>query len=257
MEIFLILVIGALGLAVGSFINAAVYRLRIREFRSLLWGRSFCPSCKKTLAARDLVPLLSFLWLKGKCRFCKKKIGSHYFWVELATAVAFLLTATFGPCGTGALLWNLFFVSVLIFLASFDAQFGEIPDEVAWPTAAIALLGSILVFAPGLPAALLGALVGGGFFTIIVLASNGKWMGGGDIRLGLILGLLLGWRGFAAALFIASLTGSLVGVYEIYRGRKKFKSPMPFAPFLAGGGIIALLFAEKIWTWYLGLLFQI
>ncbi|MFH0833967.1 MAG: prepilin peptidase [Patescibacteria group bacterium] len=249
MEIFLILVIGALGLAVGSFINAAVYRLRIGEFKSLLTGRSFCPKCKKNLEARDLVPLASFLFLKGKCRFCKKSIDPIYFWTELATAVAFLLVAIFGACSTGALLLNLFFVSILIFLGSYDARFSEIPDEVVLPAIVFAFL-----VAPGF-ATVVGALIGGGFFTALVLASNGKWMGGGDIRLGLLLGALTGWRGFLVALFVASLVGSIFGVAAILRKKKKLRSEIPFGPFLAAGGIVAILFAEKMWSWYFGALF--
>lgn len=255
MENFLILVVGALGLAVGSFINAAVYRLRIHEFKSLLTGRSFCPKCKKNLKVRDLIPLASFLLLRGKCRFCKKKIGSHYFWVEFVTVIAFVLVAIFGTCGTGIILWNLFFVSILIFLASFDAQFGEVPDEISLPAILLALIGSAFAFTLAPASAILGALVGGGFFAAIVVGSNGKWMGGGDIRLGLLLGALTGWRGFFIALFIAALVGSAIGIFEIYRGHKRLKSIIPFAPFLTGGGVIAILFAEKIWAWYLGLLF--
>ncbi len=254
MEIFLLVVIGALGLAVGSFINAAVYRLRAGKFKSILTGRSFCPKCKKNLAARDLIPLVSFLWLRGKCRFCHKKIAVHYFIIELTTAVAFLLVALFGASGTESLLWNLFFVSILIFIASFDAQFGEIPDEVALPAIVLALAGSFLAFTLAPLTALIGALVGGGFFTALVLISDGKWMGGGDIRVGLLLGALTGWRGFIVALFVASFLGSVVGTIQILRKKKKLKSALPFAPFLAFGGIVAILFSQQICAWYLAYL---
>ncbi|MFH0834333.1 MAG: prepilin peptidase [Patescibacteria group bacterium] len=249
MEIFLIVVIGALGLAVGSFLNAAVYRLHIGKPQSLLTDRSICPNCKKKLAVRDLIPLVSFLVLRGKCRFCKKPIDPIYFWTELATGLAFLAVALFGACGTIPLLLNLLFVSILIFLGSYDARFGEIPDS-------IAIFGIVfaLIFAPHFWPAVLGALVGGGFFTALVLISNGKWMGGGDIRLGLLLGALGGWRGFAVALFVASFTGSLFGLTQIFKKKKKLKSAIPFAPFLAVGGIVAILFTEKIWSWYLGFL---
>ncbi|MCF7845907.1 MAG: A24 family peptidase, partial [Candidatus Peribacteraceae bacterium] len=225
--------------------------LRIGEFKSLLTGRSFCPACKKNLKARDLIPLASFLLLRGKCRFCHKQISVHYFWVELVAAAVFVLVATFGACGTAPLLWNLFFASILIFLASFDAQFGEIPDEVSLPAIFLALLGSVLVFTPSPATAIIGMLVGGGFFAALVLISNGRWMGGGDIRLGLLIGALVGWRGFAVALFIAALIGSVFGVIQILRQKKKLRSALPFAPFLASGGILAMLFTEKVWAWYL------
>jgi len=255
MENILIFIIGGLGLAVGSFINAAVYRLRICEFKSILTGRSFCPQCKKKLKIRDLVPLMSFLLLRGKCRFCRRKIESHYFWVELATATAFLFVGFFGPRGTVPILWNLFFISILIFLASFDAQFGEIPDEVSLPAVMLALIGSALAFTILSSTAIIGTLVGGGFFAILVFVSNGKWMGGGDIRIGLLLGALVGWRGFAVALFVASFIGSVFGIVQILRQKKKLKSALPFAPFLASGGIVAILFSQQICDWYFGLFF--
>ena len=97
-------------------------------------------------------------------------------------------------------------------------------------------------------------LVGGGFFTVIVVASNGKWMGGGDIRIGLLLGALLGWQGFATALFIASVSGSIFGVVQIFSKKRRLKSPLPFAPFLAMGGIAVMLFGKELWDWYLSFL---
>ena len=251
MELLQISGILLLGLAVGSFLSAAVYRLRIREFKSLLFGRSFCPSCKKTLRVRDLIPLLSFLWLRGKCGFCRKKIPQHYFWVELCTALVFGLAAfSIGFQNLLLLAWNLLFITVLIFLASFDFQFTEIPDEVSLPAAALAFLGSFLNFTVTPLMSLTGLLVGGGFFAIIVLLSQGRWMGGGDIRMGLLLGALLGWKGFLVALFLASFSGSVLGIIQILQKKRKLKSALPFAPFLTAGGIIALLFGEGIWAGY-------
>ncbi|MBU1089624.1 prepilin peptidase [Patescibacteria group bacterium] len=252
MELIPIFGIGIFGLAVGSFTNAAVYRLKICEIKSIFFGRSFCPRCKKTLRARDLIPLASFLLLRGRCRFCRKKISPHYFWVELATAVAFGGVAVFTGFADLALLsWNLFFTAIFIFLASFDFLFGEIPDEVSLPASLLAFLGSFLAFTIAPCESLIGLLAGGGFFAAIVLISNGKWMGGGDIRFGLLLGALLGWQGFAIAVFAASFLGSTVGVIQILQKKKKLKSALPFAPFLAAGGVAAILFAEEIWEWYL------
>ncbi len=244
-----------LGLAVGSFLNAAVYRLRIKEFKSIFFGRSFCVKCKHTLRVCDLIPLASFLFLRGKCRFCSEKISNHYFWTEFITAITFGTVAAFtGLESLPLLVWNLFFVAIFIFIASFDFQFGEIPDEVSLPAAGIALLGSFFAFTPDFTTSLIGLLVGGGFFAAIVVFSDGKWMGGGDIRIGLLLGALLGWQGFVIALFTASIFGSIVGVTQILLGKHKLKSTLPFAPFLALGGVVAFLFSEGIWEWYLGIL---
>ena len=255
MESILIFGIAILGLVLGSFLNAAVYRLKIREIKSLFFGRSSCPLCKKTLRIHDLIPLVSYLLLRGKCGFCRKKISAHYFWVELLTALIFGLVAwQIGFQNLSLLAWNLFFIIVLIFLASFDAQYGEVPDEVSLPAFFLAFLGSFFAFTLTPLASLVGMFVGGGFFGAIVIASNGKWMGGGDIRIGLLLGALLGWQGFAVALFIASVSGSVFGIIQILSKKWQLKSPLPFAPFLAMGGIAVMLFGKEIWDWYLGFL---
>ena len=239
---------GILGLIFGSFLNAAVYRLHYKK--NLFFGRSFCPCCRHVLAARDLVPLLSFILLRGKCRFCRKKISAHYFWIELIAAVAFVgVGLTTGSENFVLLAWQFFFTAILIFLASYDLQFGEVPDEVSLPAIIFALVGSFF-FSPDFFNALIGLIAGGGFFMALVLVSRGKWMGGGDIRFGALLGALLGWRGFFIALFLASIIGSIVGVALLWQKKKQLESAVPFAPFLAIGGYVALLFGAQIWEWY-------
>jgi len=259
--------IGLLGLAVGSFLNAAVYRLRIKEFKSIFFGRSFCTACKKTLHLRDLVPLASYLLLQKKCRFCAQKISSHYFWVEFITALVFgLVAAVVGFENLPLLAWNLFFVTIFVFIASFDFQFGEIPDEVSLPAIVLAFLGSFLAFTLTPLQSLLGLTVGGGFFVGIILLNQLAyklkltlitWMGGGDIRFGALLGVLLGWQNFLIVLFTASLIGSIVGGLLMLQKKKGFFSPLPFGPFLALGGLLALLFGNEIWSWYLGFVFSV
>ena len=244
--VFLVII----GLSIGSFINAAVYRLKSKQ-RGLLFGRSICPSCKKILGVRDLVPLLSYLFLKGKCRYCKSKIGGHYFWVELITALAFLgigLTAQFE--NIPFLLWQLLFTAVFIFLASYDFQFGEIPDEISLPATIVAFASSFFTLTQTPLQSLIGLMVGAVFFFCLVWFSKGKWMGGGDIRLGALLGALLGWQGFLIALLFASALGSVIGILQILFTQKKLKSPVPFGPYLALGGYLTLIFGEQIWSWY-------
>lgn len=264
MDFITIFSFGLLGLVIGSFLNAAVYRLRIKQFKSIFLGRSFCVHCKKTLQLRDLIPLLSFLLLGGKCRFCSQKISAHYFWVEFITAVTFSLVAGLtGLENIPLLIWNLFFVTVLIFLASFDAQFGEIPDEVSLPAILIATLGSFFTFMLTPSQSLLGVIVGGGFFVGVLLLNElayrlkwtrANWMGGGDVRLGLLLGALFGWQGFLIALFIASVSGSVFGLTQIALQKRDAKTPLPFGPFLVLGGIVTLLFGGELWGWYEGFL---
>lgn len=252
MDFLLLFGAAGLGLILGSFTNAAAYRLRYRK-PGLFFGRSKCVKCGHTLHARDLIPLLSYTLLRGKCRHCDKSIGSHYFWTELLFALTFVVVAFFtGFTEIGLLLWNLLFAGIFLFLASYDLQFGEIPDELSLPAALLALLGIALPFTPSLSTSLIGFFIGGGFFAGLVLISNGKWMGGGDIRMGLLLGALLGWQGFLIALFFASVVGSVVGLTQVIRKKRKLRSPLPFGPFLALGGIIALLFTNQVWEWYVG-----
>lgn len=249
--VFLVII----GLSIGSFINAAVYRLKHKR-RGLIFGRSFCPSCKKTLSATDLIPLLSYLFLRAKCRFCRKKIAAHYFWIELISGMAFLGAGLMTGFSNPLLLaYQLVFISVLIFIASYDFQFGEIPDEVSLPAIFLALAGSFLSFTESFWSSLFGLLLGAGIFFALVFFSRGKWMGGGDIRLAALLGALLGWQGFLLALLFASLFGSLVGVLQILLSGKSLRSAVPFGPYLALGAYVVLFFGEYIWTWYLSFLF--
>jgi len=243
------------GLIAGSFINAAVPRIREKDFAGLLTGRSHCPHCRHELSWKDLLPVASYLALRGHCRYCDKKIGARYLAVELITAATFAGIASFSAGGISLLVWQLFFAAVLIFLAVYDYETHEIPDEISLPAAGLALGSNLLPFTLSFGESAIGALVGGGFFLAIVLMSNGKWMGGGDIRLGLLLGALLGWQIFVVALFLASVAGAAVGSIAMKLGKKEAKSEIPFAPFLAFGGIVALLFGQQIWWSYLGLVF--
>jgi leader peptidase (prepilin peptidase)/N-methyltransferase len=253
MEIFYLVGIGIFGLIVGSFINAAVYRLRERELKSLLFGRSICRLCKRQLAWRDLIPLVSYLIQRGRCRFCHRKFGVRYFLVELITLLAFVgLALRQGLENPALLAWQLFFTAVLIFIAYYDYLYHEIPDAVSLPAVTFALIGAAWFFPPGLVSALLGLGLGGGLFLFLILVSQGKWLGGGDLRLAALMGLLLGWQGFLLALFLASLAGSIVGGVLIQQKILSKKSQLPFGPFLALGTYLTLLFGPAFWSWYLG-----
>jgi leader peptidase (prepilin peptidase)/N-methyltransferase len=245
-----IIATSGLGLLIGSFLNAALYRLRNNK-AGIASGRSACPSCGHQLAAQDLIPVLSYLFLRGRCRYCNQKIGLHYPLVELITAASFgLATWQLGVGNLWELSWVLLFTAVLIFLASYDWQYFEIPDAVSLPAVGLALTGSLLPFGLNFIDALIGTIVGGSFFFVLVAASNGRWMGGGDIRLGALLGALLGWQLTLIAIFLAALVGSLAGLLQICQKKKQLKSAVPFGPALALGGYLALLWGHQIWDWY-------
>jgi prepilin signal peptidase PulO-like enzyme (type II secretory pathway) len=259
-----------LGLIVGSFLNCVIYRLKVKK--SFLAGRSFCPKCKKIISWYDNIPLLSFIFLKGKCRHCQERISWQYPLVELAAGVLFVLVflATIGQWNNGLicsstfssvhsliLLRNWIFTAILIVIFIYDLKYYLILDAVVFPAMVVALLLNILInifnHEPLLSSfyLLISAAIGAGFFLLQFVISKGKWIGGGDIRLGALMGFMLPWPQILTALFFAYIIGSLVGVVLILTKVKGLKSQIPFGTFLSLGTLIALLYGEKIVAWYL------
>ena len=257
------------GLAIGSFLNSVIYRLDTRE--SIIKTRSHCPYCKKTLSWFELIPLMSFILQKGKCLKCKKKISWQYPLVELATGILFALVINFQfsifnkfsifnfQFSISLLFW-LFVVSCLIVIFVCDLKHYIIPDQVIYPAILVAGIW-YLVFGIFIRdtkyeilTTFLAALAAGAFFLAIVLVSKGKWMGVGDIKLALFMGLVLGWPKILVALFLAFLIGAFVSIILIILKKKTLKSEVPFGPFLAGGTIIAIFWGNVLINWYLGLI---
>jgi len=258
------------GLIVGSFLSVVVSRLETGE--SIWKGRSKCTTCKKKIKSYDLVPLLSFMVLKGKCRYCEKKISAFYPLIEIATGVLFaLLFYRFSDAFSGANVYLFFGLHILI-LASLIAVFFYdwfyyiIPDKVLIPVGGIVLVAAVInsllsklfqldifVYAPGILNLVLGLVIGGGFFLILVLVSREKWMGWGDVKLGAFLGLFLGYPLVLVALFFAFILGSLFSIILILLKKKSMKDLIPFGPFLVLGGLIALFVGKWVINWYLGI----
>ena len=228
-----------LGLAVGSFLNCVIYRLETGG--SFLRGRSFCPHCKHLLGWQDLIPVLSFLILKGCCRYCHKKISLRYPLVEIATGLLFLLIFNFQFS-----IFNYLIAPFLVVIFVYDLKHFIIPDKIIYPAIAIAAICNFSAWPSALGAA--------AFFGAIVLISRGKWMGVGDIKLGFLMGLILGFPNILVALFLAFLIGAIIGVGVIISGKKTLKSEVPFGPFLVTGTIISLFWGQKIINWYLNFL---
>jgi leader peptidase (prepilin peptidase)/N-methyltransferase len=231
-----------IGLIVGSFLNVCICRLP--ERRSIAWPRSSCPHCGKRLAPRDLVPVLSYLWLGGRCRYCREPISIQYPIVELATGL--LYAAIVAAHGVSLVsLKYLIFVSLLIIITGTDINTRLIPNAVTYPGMAIGLILSL--FIPGISflRSIVGLLVCGGVVYLLAWASKGG-MGGGDIKLMGMMGAFLGWDAGLLALFVGALLGSVVGIVRIASGKQKRRDPMPFGPFLAVGGLISAFFAPSI-----------
>ncbi len=231
-------IIFILGLIVGSFLNCVIYRLETGG--NFLKGRSFCPHCKHVLEWQDLIPVFSFLFLLGKCRYCRKGISIQYPLVELSTGIVFLLCSAFyAP-------YFMYIISCfLIVIFVYDLKHYLIPDKVVFPAILITLVFNYQFILTALGAGLL--------FLLIVLATRGKGMGIGDIKLAFLMGLILGWPNIMVALFSAFFVGAIIGIILIVSGKKGLKSEVPFGPFLVFGTFLAMFWGQSIMTWYLNI----
>jgi leader peptidase (prepilin peptidase)/N-methyltransferase len=253
------LVAGLFGLVFGSAINAIVWRLYVG--RSWVKGRSECPDCGHVLAPKDLVPVVSWLMLGGKCRYCGEPIKDHPV-VEVVTAVAFagsgyaLASAdSLNVVQTG--FWAVMLV-MLIVLAVYDKRWLILPDKVTLPLIVVAFVYDVVLsgmaHSPRLLAGyLIAAVLAGGAFYAIVFFSKGRAMGGGDIKLVFAMGLILGPTGTAVALLLAFNVAAFLGIVMIAIKRRSRKDQIPFGPFLVGGTIVAYLYGQQMVDWYLRL----
>lgn len=236
-----------LGLIVGSFLNVVVYR--VHKGVGFLVGRSYCPHCKHDLGFFDLIPVFSFTFLLGKCRYCRKPISWQYPLVEMATASAFsLLYLQFGL--VPSFFVYLIYTAFLIIIFTYDFRYYLILDKVTIPAMVVALIFSLFVLKISALSLLIGAVIGGGFFWLQFVISRGKWIGGGDIRLGIVMGLMLGYQKLLVALFLAYVLGSIIGIILIIFGRKKMSSQVPFGTFLSASAFIIFLCGSTIISWY-------
>ena len=256
---------GMFGLCIGSFLNVLIDRLPRGES---IFGRSYCPYCKKKLQWRELVPLFSFILLGRKCSACRKKISWQYPIVEIATGILFLFTtynlqlATYNLKSLLLLGCLLFIVSSLIIIFVTDLKYMIIPNEIIYPAIVVAFLYQFLQltthnlqlsdFKP-LAVVLLSGILASAFFLFFVLISGGKGMGIGDVKLGFLMGLFLGWSNIFAALFFAFLIGAIIGIGLILAQKKTLKSEIPFGPFLVIGTFIALFWGKELINWYFNL----
>ena len=250
------IIIFLFGLAAGSFLNCVIYRLESNQ--SFLKGRSFCPHCKHQLGFWDLMPVLSFIMLGGKCRYCQKRIPLQYPLIELSTGLLFVFTKLeITTMGVIPSFYWLTIISFLIVIFVYDLKHYIIPDKVIYPAIGITLFYDFYLGFTKSPLILgdfvnqlLSAAGAAGFFAAIVIVSRGKWMGVGDIKLAFLMGLILGLPSILVALFLAFLSGAIIGVGLIVSGKKTMKSEVPFGPFLVTGTFIALFWGQELINWY-------
>jgi prepilin signal peptidase PulO-like enzyme (type II secretory pathway) len=255
------------GLIIGSFLNALIWRLHSGDS---MMTRSMCPRCQHQLAWYDNIPLLSFVLLRGKCRYCGTGISWQYPAVELVVGILFLLVFQqaasyfFLPSIFLALLKGWFVVAVMVLIFVYDLRWYLILDKVTLP-AGIVLFGFWLaeksqqadLLASHNPwlELLIAIAIGYGFFAVQYYGSKGKWLGGGDVKLGLVMALALATPNrIMAAIFLAYILGAATGLILIASGKKDLGSKLPFGTFLAVATVAVLLYGEPLITWYLQLI---
>lgn len=297
-----------IGFIVGVFLGSLTLCLASRSLTGeSFWGRSYCDYCKKQLKWFDLFPIFSFLILKGKCRFCQKKLNKEYLFLEILMGFLvgllfyfylpqdfslFLNNFTFfnleGVFFFSQLFFKVFIICVLIAIVITDLKKGLIPDRITYPSILISFIylatfslaqigflyfslknsdiGKYLVppysdyflnnaYSLALPLqnGLLAALILTLFFALLIFITKGRGMGGGDLKLGIFMGLVFGLPDAILALMLSFITGSIAGIGLIIFGKKKLGQTIPFGPFLALGSLITLFWGKEILNWYLSI----
>lgn len=244
------------GLIIGSFLNVCIYRLP--RSKGIITPSSACPNCSTRIKPYDNIPVVSYLILMGRCRYCKSRISLKYPIVEILNALLYYLA--YQSFGFGLPLLVIFaFVSSMIVITFIDLEFQIIPDVITLPGIIIGLISASFIFPDpfekiqytGFLNSLIGILCGGGLFFIIAVLSRGG-MGGGDIKMMAMVGAFLGYKGALLTTLLGSLAGSLVGIgLMVFKGKDR-KTKVPFGPFLALGCLISLFFGETLLRLYFG-----
>jgi len=215
-------------------------------------ARSKCTSCDIQLRVVDLIPVVSFVLLRGRCYSCSERISWQYPVVELITALLFGLSGL----AAVSLPEAIFFAAcsgVMVFLFIYDLKHMLVLDVVTLPAIVIAFIANWFL-GVDLIDMVLGSVIGGGFFAAQYLISRGRWVGGGDIRLGLLAGVILGWQHLLVALMLAYVGGSVIALGMLSTKKVTMKSQVPFAVFFVPAVLVSLFFGDKLLSWYLSFL---
>lgn len=253
-----------LGACFGSFAGAVAWRLYVG--RNFTKERSECEHCHHVLSPLDLIPVASWLWLRGRCRYCKKPIGSSALLSELTLGSVFVLSYLYWPFAlTDGLGWAMFVVWLaatvcLTTLFLYDMKHYLLPDKIVFPLIALGVVLFVYRLSfQGMSVAqaplelLLALLPVAGLYALLYAVSSGKWVGFGDVKLGIFIGLALGWQGALAALIIANLLGTLWVVPQLATKRLSRTDVVPFGPFLIVATVMAFLWADELLAGYLAL----
>jgi leader peptidase (prepilin peptidase)/N-methyltransferase len=267
---------GALGAIIGSFLNVVIHRIPLEQ--SIVFPNSACPKCKTAIKSYDNIPVISYLILRGRCRNCGVHISARYPAVEALTAILFA-TVTWHDGVSFALAFDLAFVASMVALIFIDAEHMILPNVITYPGVLFALLTRIIVpylvgpahfddlpqllsLMPSLPVwlvsligAAIGALAGGGSLWLMGFMweklRGVEAMGFGDVKMMLMVGAFLGWRLTVLTILLGAFSGSIAGIFVMYRrGSRNMQMMLPFGIFLGIGSIVSLLFGSRIINWY-------
>ncbi|MBI2453918.1 prepilin peptidase [Candidatus Peregrinibacteria bacterium] len=262
MTTFTLILLFITGAAVGSFTSVCIYRIHAGK-NGILTGKSECPECDNPLRPLDLIPIASYLALRGKCRFCNKGISYMYPLLEIASGFLFAIlfykfpfidsALHFSGTYLGLYLLHAFYLFVLLFTFFYDLKYMKISDAVLVPAIMIGLIATIAApYTPHLIDALIGGSLGFAFFGLQYLVSKGKWIGLGDTRIGAFMGIMLGWKLTVAAITISYMFGGVAAIGIASYKKKLSEIKVPLGPFLVMGTLVTLFFGEAIVAWYSG-----
>ena len=253
----MIILFAILGLAVGSFLNVCIDRLP--QNKSIAFPPSHCEACQHKLAAKDLIPVFSYLRLRGRCRYCGASVPRRLFWVELATGVVFALLAWHYGLSP-ALGIMAFYACLFIIIFVIDLEHGLILNKVVYPSLVVALLLALLPrpwltqwIVAGIANAAIGGAIGFVLFLLIAIVSRGG-MGWGDVKLAALIGLATGFPLVFLSILMAAILGGIVAVAMMIAKKRQRRQTVPFGPFLAVAAMVTMLWGSNILSWYLGLM---
>lgn len=263
-EILTAVLVFCFGAAIGSFLNVVIWRMPRGE--QISKGRSHCPHCSKELIAIDLIPVLSFVLQKGRCRYCSKRITARYPIIELTTAglftIAYFLLIPASSMDWLELFRIMFVIAVLTAVFVIDLEHYLILDKIIWPSTIVIFIIQIAIdwhagsslYSGLILQSFLGAIAGYLPFFLLWKISKGKWIGLGDAKLGLFLGAVFGFPEVWFCFLVAFFLGTVVAIPLLLSGKRTMSSKLPLGTFLAVAGILNLWFGEALWTWYLSLI---
>ncbi len=234
----------------GSFFNVCIHRIPKGE--SIIYPPSHCPNCNMPLKFYDNIPIMSYIFLKGKCRYCGTRISPTYPIVEFLTGFLYFLSYMYFGKNLWIFISSTVFISFLIIITFIDLRHMIIPDIVVYPAITIGLLISLFKGYEFLFDSVLGGIIGGFTIFLIIFLSRGG-MGIGDIKLATMIGIFLGVNYIIMALILSFIIGGFIGIFLLLLKIKKRKDPIPFGPFLSIGAILSLFWGNiigKIWGWY-------